>query len=263
MPELSGIRKRVLVFGAGYVGNAVFERLSSVYNVLLTSRSGRTGGEGTPQDALLFALQRSETWKVVDSADFAVWTFPAAVSFDDIQSALELCRLMRQRDIPLLILASTSCYQSSLPDQWVDEGFPLDLLQPRVCAEEQMRQQGCCVLALAGIYGPQRDPVQWLRRGLVKNGSQFINLIHVYDIVKIIERWLENPIGSIRVNVSDGRHRRWNELVLELKRLGLVEKEFSPFSESSPLQRSKRVANGLLLERLYSGPFHRYPEDGL
>lgn len=263
MPELGGIRKRVLVLGAGYVGKAVFAGLSAKYEILLTSRSGRAEGEGTPHDMLRFALQYGETWSVIDSADFVVWTFPAAVSFDDIPYSLEVCRQIRERGIPLLILASTSCYQTSLPDQLVDENIPLDQSQARVCAEEQLHTQGSCVLALAGIYGPGRDPVQWLRRGLVKNGHQFINLIHVSNIVKIIDCWLENPLEKLRVNVSDGRHRRWSELAEQLMEFGLIEKELLRFSEDCPSPRSKRIDNSSLLKKLYSGPFHRYPEDGL
>ncbi|MEY3900986.1 MAG: hypothetical protein RL189_292 [Pseudomonadota bacterium] len=263
MPELGGIRKRVLVLGAGFVGKALFAGLSAQYDVFLTSRSGCKEGTGTPENALLFALQSSETWGVIESADAVIWTFPAAVSFDDIPKSHELGRKIRERGIPLLILASTSCYQTSLPDQIVDENFPLDDSQPRVCAEEQLRVQGSCVLALAGIYGPGRDPVLWLKRGLVKNGHQFINLIHVSDIVKIIGCWLENPLEKLRVNVSDGRHRRWSELAEQLMNNGLIDKALTVFSEDSSSPRSKRIDNSVLLRRLYSGPFHSYPENGL
>jgi nucleoside-diphosphate-sugar epimerase len=263
MPELRGIRKRVLVLGAGYVGKAVFAGLSAKYEILLTSRSGRSGGKGTPQDALYFALQFSDSWSLIDCAEYVVWTFPAAVSFEDLHESLELCRQIRERGIPLLILASTSCYQTSLPDQLVDENFPLDLSQARVCAEAQLLEQGACVLVLAGIYGQGRDPVQWLKRGLVKNRHQYINFIHVSDIVKIIGCWLENPLENIRINASDGRHRRWSELAEQLLEAGLIEKELARFSEDCPSPRSKRIDNSSLLKKLYFGPFHRYPEDGL
>jgi nucleoside-diphosphate-sugar epimerase len=119
------------------------------------------------------------------------------------------------------------------------------------------------ILALAGLYGTGRDPAGWLKRGLIKNAHSFINLIHVSDVVKIIRCWLEIPLSGIRLNVSDGRHRRWHELAEQLVNCGTLQKESTHFLSDVPTVQSKRVNNSELVRQLYSGPFHAYPEDGL
>lgn len=274
MPEVVKNRKRVTVLGAGFTGRRLFADLSGSFKVVLTSRNGNTLATGVPENCLLFDLMRRETWANVFSSDFLVWTFPAAQTTSQIPVALEFAQHVNSRQIPTVVFASTSCYQTTTADQLVDESFPTDTTQPRVVAEESLRQSGFLVLALAGLYGPARDPADWLRRGLVKNAQQYINLIHVGDVSKVVERWLflndkpngglaNHPLSGMRLNVSDGRHRRWQELAEQLKSHGLLNADCEPFLENGPAQQSKRINNGMLRQVLFDGVFHQYPEQGL
>lgn len=274
MPEVVRNRKRVTVLGAGFTGRRLFADLSGSFEVVLTSRNGNSVATGAPENCLLFDLMRRETWANVFSSDYLIWTFPAAQTTSQIPVALDFAQIIASRQIPALIFASTSCYQTTVADQLVDESFPLDTSQPRVVAEESLRQSGFLVLALAGLYGPARDPADWLRRGLVKNAQQYINLIHVGDVSKVIERWLylnnkpngvlaDHPLSGMRLNVSDGRHRRWKELEEQLKSYGLLNADFEPFVENAPAKQSKRINNGKLRQVLFDGVYHQYPEQGL
>jgi nucleoside-diphosphate-sugar epimerase len=263
MPEKFSKEKKVLILGAGYVGQALFAALSERTTVYVTSRKGRVHSSGHLAEPFCFDLRRPETWSLPIEPDFIIWTFPAAVEVDDIQHALSFCRRFIQKGVRVAVFASTSCYLTNAADQSVDEASDLDFSQPRVHAEEELRRLGCLILTLAGIYGPHRDPAQWLMRGLVKNGQSFINLIHISDIIKITQAWLDQPLQGIRLNVSDGRHRRWMELLEQLKVKGTIPKNLEPFVTLEPDLKSKRVENHALLSLLYGGPFHKYPEDGL
>lgn len=263
MPEPIQNRKRVTLLGAGYVGRALARGLMDSCEVQLTSRAGSPHAERAHDALLRFNLQTPETWDFVLDADFLVWTFPAATCAEDIAMAAAFYRKVSARGIPTLVMASTSSYRTDEPDALLDESALLDLTQPRVEAEEILRTLGCFVLTLAGIYGPGRDPVQWLRRGLVKNGESFINLIHVADIVAIVRAWLARPCQGLRLNASDGRHRRWHELIQDLKKYSMLEADFNLPNVQAKSTQSKRVSNAALKADLYAGPFHRYPEDDL
>lgn len=256
-------RKKVTILGRGYVGQALFNDLVEAHDVVLTSRQGKSQGEGTLSDPLKFDLEQEETWDRILSADFIVWTFPAATTEGGVTRALEFYGLLHSKNIPTLVMASTSSYLTPEPDSLVDESCPLDLSQIRVKAEDHLMNEGCFLLVLSGIFGPGRDPAQWLKRGLVKNENQYINLIHIKDIAKIVLAWLHNPLTGLRLNASDGRHRRWHELAADMKKYGLIEAELNPFSQCNSSKSSKRVCNGALVKLLYAGPFHSYPEEGL
>ncbi|MFZ9519673.1 MAG: hypothetical protein ACO3A4_04270 [Silvanigrellaceae bacterium] len=263
MPEKLPARKHVAILGAGYVGKSLCEVLAATFDVRLATRSGSSSGDGSVSAPLCFELQRRETWSSVGPADAVVWTFPAALNGSDIAMAVEFCSTLRDKNIPVLVLASTSCFVVANPQALVDESFELDLTQVRVRAEEELRRRGCCILALAGIYGPGRDPCNWLRRGLIKSGANFINLIHRDDVTKIVFNWIKNPVSGLRINASDGRHRLWSELLEQLKKHGMIEPELNPFSNLDTNSSSKRIDNTLLTRELFGGPFHRYPEEGL
>lgn len=263
MPEDCENRKRVMLLGAGFTGRRLYADLQGKYCVTLTSRRGLREGSGTPEDTRLFNLPDRQSWANVYDTDFVVWTFPAAVEHHEVALAGEFVQQLNQREIPVVVFASTSCYITESPDQLVDESFPLDLSQPRVCAEETLRRSGCLILALAGLYGPGREPADWLRRGLIKNSQQFINLIHVADLARVVRSWLSQPLTGLRLNVSDGRHRRWHEVAEQLKQHGVLNSDGWAFTSSIADRQSKRVSNSALVQHLYAGPFHQYPEDGL
>lgn len=266
MPENSSSRKSLLVLGCGYVGQALSAASARSVEIVVTSRSGQLGAVGNVQAPLLFDLARRETWDVVESFEHILWTFPAATAHQDIRTALNFFETMHLEKKKVMVLGSTSCFLHKTPGELVDESFPLDLSQPRVVAEEQLRQRSAFILCLAGIFGPGRDPADWLRRGLVKNGESFINLIHISDILRVVENWYNSndSFAGKRIAVSDGCHRRWKELFMQMRAAGVLETDVQPFDQLlAETSTSKRVNNALLRQTLYQGPFHRYPEKGL
>lgn len=84
-------------------------------------------------------------------------------------------------------LGSTGVYTSP---EWADSKSPIDPTNERGTAEEELRSLGGCVLNLAGLYGAQRQPGNWISR-VAKTKEQLaekgaLHLIHGYDVARAI-----------------------------------------------------------------------------
>ncbi|HFD10878.1 MAG TPA: hypothetical protein ENJ32_00175 [Crenotrichaceae bacterium] len=196
--------KKILILGHGYIGRALSARFpDSVY----TSSSQE---KAKLNSAIYFNLNDSDSWKNIPTDHTVIWTFPAAPL-----KRVKLFYLSRlQHSKNLLVYASSSCYEVLADDNLVTEHNPLDCSKPRVAGEEYLRQHNAAILVLSGIYGPQREPANWLRKGLIHAYDKTVNLIHRDDIIEITSYLLEHhlaPNGE-RVNISDGVGVRWSEI---------------------------------------------------
>jgi len=68
------------------------------------------------------------------------------------------------------------------------------------------------VLRVAGIYGPGRNPLDWIRQGRVGISDRYVNLIHVADLAGICLAMLDEGTAGEIYNVSDGRARTWADI---------------------------------------------------
>ena len=99
------------------------------------------------------------------------------------------------------------------PPPWIDESAPLDLTKSRVQGEEYLREHhGAIVLRVAGIYGPGRNPLDWIKQGRVSPSRKYVNLIHAEDLAAICLLALEKGKPGESYNVSDGTARTWDEI---------------------------------------------------
>lgn len=220
-----------LILGGGYVGSRLSKRLGAA----MTHRST----EKATQQSIYFDLADRSSWVNLPSADKVVWTFPAQPL--EVIQAFHRAKLTQVQK--LFVYASTSCYQTLQPDQRVDENQPLDLSRERVAGEEWLRQQGATILALAGIYGPNRHPVDWLRKGLIKTPDKRVNLIHVDDIVAITEHLL-NDVRNLRgerFNLADGEALHWRDIA---EHYGIS------IQDSGKTYDSKRISNDKICDWL-------------
>jgi hypothetical protein len=226
------------ILGAGYVGQALLQRYPT---------AEATHRRPAPRTrTYVFDLHEPGTWGNPPLAGRTiVWTFPAA-PLSEVQ-AFHDAHLQDAQS--LIVLGSTSAYltpeTAAPPVVTVTEQTPLDMTQPRVQGEEWLRLQGATVLQLAGIFGPGREPADWLRRGLIKDGAKLVNLIHADDIVAVIEHLLAHPLPGERINLANGETLAWRELAKRFRRNGRLPADFK-LPESIPGEYGKRVANGRL-----------------
>ncbi len=206
----------LIVLGSGYTG-LVLHRMGTLQGqtVHATSRNPLTNLAGIPSEQrMMFDLEQPSTWENIPAGADLIWCFPAT-PLEQVQA------FARTLDAParrMIVLGSTSAYEASdhsteYPPPWIDESAPLDLTKPRVLGEEYLREHhGAIVLRVAGIYGPGRNPLAWIRSGRISPSQKYVNLIHAEDLAAICLLALEKGKPGEAYNVSDGTPRTWNEI---------------------------------------------------
>jgi nucleoside-diphosphate-sugar epimerase len=159
-------------------------------------------------------LEQPSTWGNIPADADLIWCFPAT-PLEQVQA------FARTLDVPvrrIVVLGSTSAYDApsqstEYPPPWIDESAPIDLTKPRVQGEEFLRSNcGAIILRVAGIYGPGRNPIDWIRTGRVGPSRKYVNLIHAEDLAAICLLALDKGTPGEVYNVSDGTPRTWDEI---------------------------------------------------
>lgn len=210
-------RTPVVILGAGYTGR-VIHALGQArgLRVLAGSRSPDEHLASLPaSQRLRFDLARPQTWTNIPEQARIIWCFPA-VPETLVQDFAEqvVPRISR-----LVVLGSTSAYepppthQAGAAAPLIDETSPLNLALPRVRGEEWLRTHSqAIVLRSAGIYGPGRHVLDWIRQGRVAASPRYVNLVHAEDLACICLAALERGKAGETYNVSDGQPRQWAEI---------------------------------------------------
>ena len=240
-----------IILGAGYTGRYLYAALKERgAQVLATSRDAEHNLPYiSDHDRLTFDLARPATWPAFPPDCRVFWCFPA--------EPIELVRRFadaRLMDIRrLVVLGSTSAYDPASPEwdvppPWLDESASLNQALPRVQGEEFLRTScGAIVLRAAGIYGPGRNPLDWIRRGRVGLSRRYVNLIHVEDLAGIcLELCERGPCGE-SYNVSDGVPRTWHDICRTARERWSV----ACLEASDTKHPGKRIATAKLRQALH------------
>ena len=248
----------LVILGAGYTGRVLYSKaIEAGCHVLATSRRPDAHLAHLPRAArLAFDLARRDTWAALPPEPSLIWCFPAAPLEQVRAFASEKLAQPRR----LVVLGSTSAYDvprqadpGTAPE--LDEEAPLARWSPRVQGEEFLRtQHGAIVLRAAGIYGPGRHVLTWIRQGRVTASPRHVNLIHVEDLAGICLAALARGTPGEAYNVSDGTPRQWSEICEEAeRRWGVVAGPAAP--DRRP---GKRIVVGKLKTRI--GYTFKYPD---
>ena len=140
-----------------------------------------------------------------------IWCFPA----ESPETVAHLAENALPKSGRLVVLGSTSAYDlaENMQKDMIDESAALDLARPRVQGEEYLRlHRKAIILRVAGIYGPGRNVVDWIRHGKVGPSSRSVNLIHVEDLAALCLLALRHGRPEDTYNVSDGWPRLWKDI---------------------------------------------------
>ncbi|KAH8159358.1 hypothetical protein CIB48_g8894 [Xylaria polymorpha] len=183
----------LLILGAGWTSTFLIPLLKSKgVKYAATTTDGR---DGTIQ--FRFDPQSSDTtaFAALPAAKTVLITFP-------LKGAGQASRLVRgyadtHLDAPApapapapnyILLGATSIWNAPT---WQDENDPYDTANPRAVAEDElMRCAEASVLSLAGLYGDDRQPRDWVRR-IVQSKEQLrakgaLHVIHGADVARAI-----------------------------------------------------------------------------
>ena len=219
--RLCGImrQRKLVILGSGYVARFMLSPTSFYLDVLHTSRKPNHNLSWVPpKQRLGYDLMQRDTWRNIPTDADLLWCFPAA----PVEAVREFAAGMRGLPRKLVVLGSTSAYDVLEPDSYppprIDESAPIDLSKPRVQGEEFLRKEsGAIVLRVSGIYGPNRNPLDWIRTGRVSPSRKYVNLIHVEDLAAVCSAALERGQDGEVYNVSDGMPRTWNEIYMNAR----------------------------------------------
>ena len=115
-------------------------------------------------------------------------------------------------------LGSSGIWQVPQSTIWVSRRSPYNTTNARAIAEDALLKRGGCVLNLAGLWGGERDPRNWVGRVAKTKeevkGKKSLHLVHGADvargIVAVMRDW-ETAEGE-RWMVTDGIVYDWWEL---------------------------------------------------
>lgn len=251
--------RRVVVLGSGYTGEFLMDELRlRGFETAHSSRTPALRRVPSSQPPLFrFDLEDRETWQAPPFSWGCVWLFPAVPS----GTVAEFVPHVSHRFERVVVIGTTSSYLPVKGNEPVTESAPLDHASSRVAGEELLRKKGAIVLRSAGIYGPaglnagRRNPLDWLRRGLISDAGRMLNLIQVKDLVTAIVAALESPLKEEQFIVTDGNPVRWGDIARWGKEKGYLDTEY--FAETGRSQReSKHLSNEKLLAQLKPNFLH-------
>ncbi|TKB92544.1 MAG: hypothetical protein E8D41_06980 [Nitrospira sp.] len=240
----------LVVLGSGYTGRIVHSiGASQGKAVHVTSRSPLNNLADIPSEyRLRFDLEQPSTWPNIPAGADFIWCFPAT-PLEQVQAFARTLDTTARR---IVVLGSTSAYEvtdqsNEYPPPWIDESAPIDLTKPRVQGEEFLRTNcGATVLRVAGIYGPGRNPLDWIRQGRVSPSRKYVNLIHVEDLAAICLAAIEKGKPGEAYNISDGAPHTWDEIC------ATAQQRWSVTATASKEDRftGKRISNAKLRTEL-------------
>lgn len=184
----------ILILGAGWTSSFLIPLLKERnYNFAATTTDGRKV-EGS--DTLKWRFEPdSKDGSGLGSlplAQHVLITFPLTCAEQAhflTKSYLDDHRKHRDQ-IRFIQLGSTGIWQIPQEEHWVNRHSPYNHSSPRATAEDALLKHGSVVLNLAGLWGGQRDPSNWVERVAKTKedvkGKKSLHLVHGLDVARAI-----------------------------------------------------------------------------
>ena len=280
-----------VIFGCGYLGRRLASALlrqGAGVTAVVRSPASRRGLERAGITALALDLDRvSRPPPLTLAGSDLFYLVPPPRDGDRDLRVAALLRLFQTCGQPrrLVYLGTTGVY-GDCGGAWVDEQRPVAPVVPRALrrwdAEQRFREwrrRGggeLVILRVAGIYGPDKLPLDRLRKGLPvirEEEAPYSNRIHIDDLVQSCLAAMARGADGAVYNVSDGHPSTMTDYFLRIaERAGLPppprialadgDGRLSP-GMMSYMRESRRLDNRRLRQEL--GVVLQYPtlDDGL
>lgn len=268
------MKPRLLIIGAGYIGQALADRVQSQWDVFTARRSPRED-----RNSVVCDVSRPETLKDLPDVDAIFYAVAADESSDEAYKKAYadglgnvLAAYARRR--PRFILASSTSVYAENQGGWVheDDGVLVTTGPSRfiVEGEKALLASGFpgAILRFGGLYGPGRTAFarRILNREepLSRGVSAFANRTHRDDAIGIAAFLLDDKSPAMRViNAVDSEPAGRNEVILwMLDHLGM-DRQGYPEVEGpvKGLHRGhKRISNERIRKLGYSFLYPSYRE---
>lgn len=287
---MSPPRPYLLIAGCGYVGQRLAARVRDRFEIAALVRSNEKAAtlERAGLKTVVIDLDRVRAGASIPERldqEAIVYLAPPPTTGE---SDLRLDRFLQLAIVPpkTFVYMSTTGVYGDAAGGFVDESTPVmprtDRARRRVSAEEMTRvwcherRVRRVVLRVPGVYGPERLPLDRLRKSeavVRPEDAGISNRIHVDDLVTACVAAIENKEARGVYNVTDGTSissTAFIDLVAQLAglpkppRVSMEEAQltFSP-ERLSFLNESRRVGNDRMLKHLGVKLRYADPEAGI
>lgn len=248
-------QNHIFIFGLGYVGTALAERLASQgWHITGTTRDPSRHKMAGKPDWRLLPFSSSEPIEELDSHLQNCNAILSTIAPQEKQDPVlrfhrELIHSWsKQEDVWSGYISATSVYADEI-DDWVDEDTPpapaTERGRIRVQTELDWQQSADAeILRVAGIYGPGRSAFTALREGrarIIDKSDHLFNRIHLDDITGGILAAMATPKPCRIVNLTDNEPAKQGDVVrYAAELLGIAPPPTIPYEEAdlTPMARS-------------------------
>ena len=150
---------------------------------------------------------------VINRSDYILHSIPPTEIGDPVYKRFSKAIMSRSTNLSWFGYLSTTSVYGNHDGKWVDENIPVNPSSNRgllrVKAENNwsnIKDLPLHIFRLAGIYGPNRSPLDKIRSGkaqLISKPGQFFSRIHVEDIARVLKASIEMPNHGSVYNVCD------------------------------------------------------------
>ncbi|MCJ1263017.1 hypothetical protein MMC22_002887 [Lobaria immixta] len=201
----------VLILGAGWTSQFLIPQLkNSSITFAATTRDGR---ESTIPFTFDPSSRDIKPYALLPSATTVLVTFPLTGEGQSKQIT-SVYRKVHGHTNNWIQLGSTGIFTAS---HWNDHNSSYNKESPRAIAEDELLELGGCVLNLAGLYGGERTPKNWVTRVAKTKeevkGKKALHLIHGEDVGQAIIAVHENFSKAKRWLLTDLRVYDWWDLL--------------------------------------------------
>lgn len=180
----------ILVLGAGWTSTFLIPLLSALkLSFAATTRDGRSvaGHKTVPWSFNPDSSDKSQ-FSSLPSAKHILVTFP--LTGKGQSSTLINGYTKVHGKAHFIQLGSTGIWQIPQSSPWTSRKSSYDTSNKRAIAEDELLSHGGCVLNLAGLWGGERDPKNWVDRVAKSKedvkGKKSVHLVHGEDVARSI-----------------------------------------------------------------------------
>lgn len=214
----------VLILGAGWTSTFLLPLLQDE-KVEYTATS-TTGRPGTIKFIFEADAADSSAFEVLPEARTILITFPLR-GIGQSKKLTDFYHETHAARPHYIQLGSTEIWQIESCAGWVDRHSSYDTKNGRAIAEDELKQDGGCVLNLAGLWGGSRSPPRFLRRATSTKsqlkGRSSLHLIHGRDVARAIYAVHKDWPGPSRWMLTDQFVYDWWALLAEWGSAGVDE----------------------------------------
>ncbi len=228
---------KYLILGHGSTGHFLIEKIKAVEPNVETASTSRKG-----KPLVEFDLADSTSWDNLPNAETTFWTFPP-----EPEAQVKAFYHHSKRKLgKVIVVGSTSALTVAELGQEVNEETPLDEHIERVRSEVFLREQGAVLLLSAGIYGPGRNPLDWVKKGWVGKNSKWVNMVHLQDLAEFLYQACQHGVVGRTYIACNNNPQSWRAVIENWESRGLVK----DVPEKASQRTSKKINNSRSIKDL-------------